>query len=214
MKQNIDMYSTLWHTALDFHENYEKWYSGPVNQLKSDAIKTKAMKIIDSYNEAFIFGPNMLLLVGWRNVQERDWLELSLCRLACSKVLKNLKSTHTLKTLSKKEVSTLPIKNTPLDILDMLGDAMTTTLTTNIGDQQWRPTLATNFNDQPWWSTLTTNLDDQIYLFCFRRIADAVRTKIEKFKVHLFVLGQASFIASYNELLMREYRVKLVSCIW
>ena len=64
MKQNIDMYSTLWHTALDFHENYEKWYSGPVNQLKSDAIKTKARKIIKSYNEASIFGANMLLLIG------------------------------------------------------------------------------------------------------------------------------------------------------
>ena len=64
MRQNISMYSTLWHTALDFHENYEKWYSGPVNQLKSDAIKTKARKIIKSYNEAFIFRPNMLLLIG------------------------------------------------------------------------------------------------------------------------------------------------------
>ena len=41
MRQNIDMYSTLWHTALDFHENYEKWYSGPVSQLDSGAIKTK-----------------------------------------------------------------------------------------------------------------------------------------------------------------------------
>ena len=36
MRQNIDMYSTLWHTAPDFHENYEKWYS----QLDSGAIKT------------------------------------------------------------------------------------------------------------------------------------------------------------------------------
>ena len=41
MRQNIDMYSTLWHTALDFHENYEKWYSGPVSQLDAGAIKTK-----------------------------------------------------------------------------------------------------------------------------------------------------------------------------
>ena len=41
MRQNINMYSTLWHTALDFHENYEKWYSGPVSHLDSPAIKTK-----------------------------------------------------------------------------------------------------------------------------------------------------------------------------
>ena len=51
--QNIDMYSTLWHTALDFHENYEKWYSGPVSQLKSDAIKTKAREIIDQRGTQF-----------------------------------------------------------------------------------------------------------------------------------------------------------------
>ena len=41
MRQNISMYSTLWHTAMDFHENYEKWYSGPVSQLDSGAIKVK-----------------------------------------------------------------------------------------------------------------------------------------------------------------------------
>ena len=41
MRQNIDMYSTLWHTALDFHENYEKWYSGPVSQLDADSIRVK-----------------------------------------------------------------------------------------------------------------------------------------------------------------------------
>ena len=43
------MYSTLWHTALDFHENYEKWYSGPVSQLKSDAIKTKARQNVNAF---------------------------------------------------------------------------------------------------------------------------------------------------------------------
>ena len=43
MRQNINMYSTLWHTALDFHENYEKWYSGPVSQLDAGAIKTQVI---------------------------------------------------------------------------------------------------------------------------------------------------------------------------
>ena len=46
MKANIDMYSTLWHTALDFHENYEKWYSGPISQLNSDSIKEKVASTI------------------------------------------------------------------------------------------------------------------------------------------------------------------------
>ena len=43
MRQNINLYSTLWHTALDFHENYEKWYSGPVSQLDAGAIKTQVI---------------------------------------------------------------------------------------------------------------------------------------------------------------------------
>ena len=46
MRQNINMYSTLWHTALDFHENYEKWYSGPVSQLDAGAIKTQVIIIV------------------------------------------------------------------------------------------------------------------------------------------------------------------------
>ena len=46
MRQNISMYSTLWHTALDFHENYEKWYSGPVSQLDAGAIKTQVISMV------------------------------------------------------------------------------------------------------------------------------------------------------------------------
>ena len=56
----------------------------------------------------------------------------------------------------------------------------------------------------------------KIYPFCFRRIADAVRTKIEKFKVHLFVLGQTSFIyVRYVIYLVRrgQDKSKMQGCI-
>ena len=53
------------------------------------------------------------------------------------------------------------------DLLDALGDAMTTILTkiltttlmTNFDDQSWRPGLMTNFDDQSWRPILTNNLD-------------------------------------------------------
>ena len=69
MRQNISMYSTLWHTAMDFHENYEKWYSGPVSHLDSPAIKTKV-----SQNN--LAGKWKLLKIYWLqgggDVQERQ----------------------------------------------------------------------------------------------------------------------------------------------
>ena len=55
MRQNINMYSTLWHTALDFHENYEKWYSGPVSQLDAGAIKTQVIMMIQDVQKIPFF---------------------------------------------------------------------------------------------------------------------------------------------------------------
>ena len=60
MRQNINMYSTLWHTALDFHENYEKWYSGPVSQLDAGAIKTQVMQ--DVPKKSLCLGTDLLIL--------------------------------------------------------------------------------------------------------------------------------------------------------
>ena len=30
IQQSVDKYTRLWHTALDFHERYERWYYGPL----------------------------------------------------------------------------------------------------------------------------------------------------------------------------------------
>jgi len=37
----VERYSSLWHTALDFHENYERWYYGPFLGLDTEAIQTQ-----------------------------------------------------------------------------------------------------------------------------------------------------------------------------
>ena len=38
---SVERYSSLWHTALDFHENYEKWYYGPFLGLDTETIQTQ-----------------------------------------------------------------------------------------------------------------------------------------------------------------------------
>ena len=66
MRQNINMYSTLWHTALDFHENYEKWYSGPVSQLDAGAIKTQVIKMVTDnvrLSQSLLFGYFLLIIM-------------------------------------------------------------------------------------------------------------------------------------------------------
>ena len=39
--QSVERFSTLWHLALDFHENYEKWYYGPFKGLDTNIIQQK-----------------------------------------------------------------------------------------------------------------------------------------------------------------------------
>jgi dynein heavy chain len=39
----VERYSSLWHTALDFHENYEKWYFGPFVGLDTESIQTQVI---------------------------------------------------------------------------------------------------------------------------------------------------------------------------
>ena len=34
IQQSVDKYTRLWHTALDFHERYERWYYGPLKVSK------------------------------------------------------------------------------------------------------------------------------------------------------------------------------------
>ena len=38
---SVERYSSLWHTALDFHENYERWYYGPFLGLDTETIQTQ-----------------------------------------------------------------------------------------------------------------------------------------------------------------------------
>lgn len=38
IRQLVERFGTLWHLALDFHENYEKWYYGPFMGLDTIAI--------------------------------------------------------------------------------------------------------------------------------------------------------------------------------
>ena len=146
MKQNIDMYSTLWHTALDFHENYEKWYSGPVSQLKSDAIKTKARKYVNAFNQ--------------------------INKYFCLMMDKKYPCTGTKNSLKVEEM----FKNAT-DLSSLFADSPAPR-------SHFQP-----FHHQHHHQVSSTSPSSFIML-CFRRIADAVRTKIEKFKVHLFVLGQ------------------------
>ncbi|XP_059095302.1 dynein axonemal heavy chain 3-like [Tigriopus californicus] len=40
MQMLVDLFSSLWHVALDFHEKYERWYNGPLEGLVSGDIQT------------------------------------------------------------------------------------------------------------------------------------------------------------------------------
>lgn len=40
MQMLVDLFSSLWHVALDFHEKYERWYNGPLKGLVSAEIQT------------------------------------------------------------------------------------------------------------------------------------------------------------------------------
>ena len=41
IRQSVERFSSLWHLALDFHENYEKWYYGPFKGLDTNIIQTQ-----------------------------------------------------------------------------------------------------------------------------------------------------------------------------
>ena len=43
---SVEKYSSLWHTALTFHEKYERWYYGPLKGLDTTEIQVcKLVKI-------------------------------------------------------------------------------------------------------------------------------------------------------------------------
>jgi dynein heavy chain, axonemal len=53
IKISVERYSSLWHTALDFHENYERWYYGPFLGLDTEAIQAQVR--LDSLINQIVF---------------------------------------------------------------------------------------------------------------------------------------------------------------
>ena len=45
LRQSVERFSTLWHLALDFHENYEKWYFGPFIGLETKSIQKQVIAL-------------------------------------------------------------------------------------------------------------------------------------------------------------------------
>ena len=50
ISQSVERFSTLWHLALDFHENYEKWYYGPFKGLDTTIIQQQVEKMFSTAN--------------------------------------------------------------------------------------------------------------------------------------------------------------------
>lgn len=34
----VELFGSLWHIALEFHEKYERWYNGPLTGLDAESI--------------------------------------------------------------------------------------------------------------------------------------------------------------------------------
>ncbi|CAB4069326.1 DNAH [Lepeophtheirus salmonis] len=48
MSQTIELFSTLWHMALDFHEKYERWYNGPLKGLDPNEIQKMVEEMLEN----------------------------------------------------------------------------------------------------------------------------------------------------------------------
>ena len=48
IQQSVDKYTRLWHTALDFHERYERWYYGPLKGIKPDEVQGQVENMYSS----------------------------------------------------------------------------------------------------------------------------------------------------------------------
>ena len=48
IQQSVEKYSNLWHTALTFHEKYERWYYGPLKGLDTDEIQEQVESLYSS----------------------------------------------------------------------------------------------------------------------------------------------------------------------
>ena len=41
MQNLVELFSALWHVALEFHEKYERWYNGPLEGLDAEDIQNQ-----------------------------------------------------------------------------------------------------------------------------------------------------------------------------